>query len=159
MSNVFASIAEHTIRLVKHQYGHKVINLILLVGCKKITDLVKGKLRGNFVRYSMDQYACDVVQNALMHSMNELKYKRNAKNWSQIIISELLQVSNVNVLKNPRSTNIIENAFETVIDQYQYSPELFELFRTRLGLVLIQSDVEISAHWLTLIKSAIKLQE
>eukprot|EP01083_Nonionella_stella_P004212 12112_1 len=160
MSEIFICLAQHTNVLIEDKFGHLILEFVLLVGRKHVTDLIKAKLCGKFARYAQNEYAYYLVDKCnLKHSMNESKYKKNTTDWSKMIISELLDIHTFNdLMSNKHSAMIIEDAFHAVVDEYNHHPRLYGIFEAQLKLWFPISDSVIEKRWLRLLNEAVKTQ-
>ncbi|ETO08152.1 hypothetical protein RFI_29237 [Reticulomyxa filosa] len=87
---VFMSIVKHTNPLVENQYGNYIVQHLLDVAPREVTDIIKEKMHGKFVRYSKQKFSSNVVEKCLRHSDLEMKAGVANKDWRRIIIKELL---------------------------------------------------------------------
>ncbi|ETO14552.1 hypothetical protein RFI_22816 [Reticulomyxa filosa] len=90
MIGVYNAVVKHTNSLVENQYGNYVVQHLLEVAPRVITDGIKEKMHGKFVRYSKQKFSSNVVEKCLRHSLMEMKSDiYNPKDWSTVIVREL----------------------------------------------------------------------
>jgi len=65
--------ASHTPLLVCNQYGNYVIQQLLEISPRSVTDVVKEGMRGQFSMLAKHKFASNVVEKCLKHSRDELK--------------------------------------------------------------------------------------
>merc|ERR1719330_437667 len=68
LTNVFNCIVKHTNTLVENQYGNYIVQHLLDVCPPSITNTIKEKMHGKFVRYSKQKFSSNVVEKCLRQS-------------------------------------------------------------------------------------------
>merc|ERR1719414_2903510 len=86
MDKLFKCVVEHTNSLAENQYGNYIIQHLFDIGSRKLTDQVKQKMVGRYVRYSKQKFSSNVVEKCLKHSAQDY----SSSNWSSKIVKELL---------------------------------------------------------------------
>lgn len=103
LTNVFNCIVKHTNTLVENQYGNYIIQHLLDVCPVQITNTIKEKLCGRYVRYSKQKFSSNVVEKVIRHSNKETETRLSSKNpknngegrdaefkdWREFIVREL----------------------------------------------------------------------
>jgi len=153
MSAVFASIVKHANTLVENQYGNYIIQHLLDLGPKEVTDTVKEKMHGKFVRYSKQKFSSNVVEKCLRHSTNEVKQGIETKDWATIIVRELLTKAG-DLISDKYGNYCLQTALQAATDH----PTLLQEFQKSTKPHLDTLRENVKAKWIKLLDSAIEKQ-
>ena len=154
MSAVFASIVKHANTLVENQYGNYIIQHLLDLGPKDVTDTIKEKMHGKFVRYSKQKFSSNVVEKCLRHSTNELKQGIHSKDWTTIIVRELLTKAG-ELISDKYGNYCLQTALQAATDH----PNLLQEFEKSTKPHLDTLRENVKAKWVKLLESAIEKQK
>jgi len=154
MSAVFASIVKHANTLVENQYGNYIIQHLLDLGPKEVTDTIKEKMHGKFVRYSKQKFSSNVVEKCLRHSTNELKQQIHTKDWTTIIVRELLTKAG-DLISDKYGNYCLQTALQAATDH----PSLLQEFEKSTKPHLDTLRENVKAKWVKLLESAIEKQK
>lgn len=81
MTEIFNQIVRTTPQLVENQYGNYIVQHVIDVAPKQISDQIRSKMQGKFVGYSKQKFSSNVVEKCLRSSEKE---------WRELILKELL---------------------------------------------------------------------
>jgi len=109
---LFDAVVEHTNSLAENQYGNYIIQHLFDIGTPSITDQVKQKMVGRYVRYSKQKFSSNVVEKCLKHSAQEYSKERN---WSSQIVQELLG-SAKELISDKYGNYCLQTALHTIAD-------------------------------------------
>jgi len=163
MSAVMASIVKHATTLVENQYGNYIIQHLLDLGPQDVTDQIKDRMHGKFVRYSKQKFSSNVVEKCLRHSTTEQLQRRQSgqlqhgqppeKDWATVIVSELL--TKCGDLISDKYGNY---CLQTALQAATYSPALLQHFEkcTKPHLDTLRENVK--AKWCKLLEGALEKQ-
>eukprot|EP01084_Bolivina_argentea_P312427 540888_1 len=154
MSAVFASIVKHANTLVENQYGNYIIQHLLDLGPKEVTDTIKEKMHGKFVRYSKQKFSSNVVEKCLRHSTNELKQNIHTKDWTTVIVRELLTKAG-DLISDKYGNYCLQTALQAATDH----PCLLQEFEKSTKPHLDTLRENVKAKWVKLLESSIEKQK
>ncbi|ETO10775.1 hypothetical protein RFI_26601, partial [Reticulomyxa filosa] len=146
---VYMSIAKHTNSLVENQYGNYIIQHLLDVAPREVTDTIKEKMHGKFVRYSKQKFSSNVVEKCLKHSSAEVNKGIANKDWRRIIIQELL-TKVADLITDKYANYCLQTALETASSD----PELLSKFNQATKPHLEHLRENVKAKWMKLIDIA-----
>merc|ERR1712129_23696 len=153
MSAVFASIVKHASTLVENQYGNYIIQHLLDLGPKEVTDTIKEKMHGKFVRYSKQKFSSNVVEKCLRHSGNEMKCGIGTKDWTTVIVRELLAKAG-DLISDKYGNYCLQTALQAATEH----PCLLQEFAKSTKPHLDTLRENVKAKWCKLLDSAIEKQ-
>merc|ERR1719319_578590 len=150
----FASIVKHANTLVENQYGNYIIQHLLDLGPREVTDTIKEKMYGKFVRYSKQKFSSNVVEKCLRHSSNELKQCMHTKDWTTIIVRELLTKAG-DLISDKYGNYCLQTALQAATEH----PCLLQEFASSTKPHLDTLRENVKAKWCKLLESAIEKQK
>ena len=90
-------LVKDTDLLICNEYGNYVIQQLLQISPKNVTDKIKQLMLTKYSKYSKHKFASNVVEKCLKHSLNEIKNVNhndidndNGNYWIVVIVRELL---------------------------------------------------------------------
>lgn len=143
LENLFKSVVEHTNSLAENQYGNYIIQHLFDIGTTAVTDEVKERMKGRYVRYSKQKFSSNVVEKCLKHSCQEYD---NHMNWTNQIVSELLGSS-----KELISDKYGNYCLQTALNTIQSDQELVEQFIAAVDPHLESLRVNVRNKWIKLL--------
>lgn len=111
LEKLFDAVVEHTNSLAENQYGNYIIQHLFDIGTPSITDQVKQKMVGRYVRYSKQKFSSNVVEKCLKHSAQDY----SSSNWSSKIVKELLG-SAKELISDKYGNYCLQTALNTIQD-------------------------------------------
>merc|ERR1712032_929194 len=154
MSAVFASIVKHANTLVENQYGNYIVQHLLDLAPQDVTDLIKEKMHGKFVRYSKQKFSSNVVEKCLRHSGNEMKCGIGTKDWTTVIVRELLAKAG-DLISDKYGNYCLQTALQVAIEH----PTLLQEFDSATKPFLDTLRENVKAKWCKLLDGAIDTQQ
>jgi len=140
------AIIEHTNSLAENQYGNYIIQHLLDVGPKEVSDKIINKMIGRFVRYSKQKFSSNVVEKCLKHSVTHYD---NITDWIEIIVKELLLCA-----KELISDKYGNYCLQTALNCIQKNPPLVSKFITQVRPHLEHLRVNVRQKWMKLLQVA-----
>ena len=104
--DILTLFVQDTELLICNEYGNYVIQQLLQISTKNVTNIIKQFMLTKYSEYSKHKFASNVVEKCLKHSLNEIKKNDNKicdENWIELIVRELL--SNASELINHKFGN------------------------------------------------------
>jgi len=144
LQKLFESVVEHTNTLAENQYGNYIIQHLLDIAPKDITDDMKLKMMGRYVRYSKQKFSSNVVEHCLKHSSQE-----HPKVWCRRIVEELLTA-----VKELISDKYGNYCLQTSLKLISNEPELVQLFVSTVKPHLDSLRVNVRQKWAKLLTMA-----
>merc|ERR1712176_1011214 len=145
---------KHASTLVENQYGNYIIQHLLDLGPKDVTDTIKEKMHGKFVRYSKQKFSSNVVEKCLRHSGNEMKCGIGLKDWTTIIVRELLAKAG-ELISDKYGNYCLQTALQAATDH----PCLLQEFAKSTKPHLDTLRENVKAKWCKLLESALEKQK
>ncbi|ETO35509.1 hypothetical protein RFI_01553 [Reticulomyxa filosa] len=151
MIGVYNAIVKHTNELVENQYGNYIVQHLLDIGPRPITDGIKEKMHGKFVRYSKQKFSSNVVEKCLRHSHTESKCENpNPKDWTAIIVRELCSKAE-DLISDKYGNYCLQTALQTATA----NSALLDEFARNCRLHLDNLRENVKAKWIKLLNAAI----
>merc|ERR1712228_1123061 len=147
-------MGKHANTLVENQYGNYIIQHLLDLGPKEVTDTIKEKMHGKFVRYSKQKFSSNVVEKCLRHSCNELKQGLSSKDWTTIIVRELFTKAG-DLISDKYGNYCLQTALQAATDH----PCLLQEFAKSTKPHLDTLRENVKAKWCKLLESSIEKQK
>jgi len=163
LTNVFNCISKHTNNLVVNQYGNYIIQHLLDVCPSNITNTIKEKLSGQYVRYSKQKFSSNVVEKVINHSKKETetrlalkksegedcKNPEGFKDWRKIIVRELCA----------KADDLISDKYgnyclQTALNSASSDPELIRELTQAITPHLDTLRTNVKAKWKKLLENA-----
>jgi len=163
LTNVFNCISKHTNNLVVNQYGNYIIQHLLDVCPSPITNTIKEKLCGQYVRYSKQKFSSNVVEKVIKHSSKESdnwlarkktegednKDQESFKDWRRIIVNELCA----------KADDLISDKYgnyclQTALNSASSDPELIKVLTQAITPHLDTLRTNVKAKWKKLLENA-----
>jgi len=163
LTNVFNCIVKHTNTLVENQYGNYIIQHLLDVCPVQITNTIKEKLCGKYVRYSKQKFSSNVVEKVIRHSNKETERRLSCKNpknngegrdseckdWRELIVRELCT----------KADDLISDKYgnyclQTALQSATHDPELLRELTGAITPHLDSLRENVRAKWNKLLEGA-----
>jgi len=165
LTNVFNCIVKHTNTLVENQYGNYIIQHLLDVCPPPITNTIKEKLSGKFVRYSKQKFSSNVVEKVIRHSNKETEKRLNQrgakknivegstdgkeKDWREIIVRELCEKAD-DLISDKYGNYCLQTALQSATND----PELLGELTRAITPHLDSLRENVRAKWNKLLETA-----
>jgi len=163
LTNVFNCIVKHTNTLVENQYGNYIIQHLLDVCPLPITNTIKEKLSGKFVRYSKQKFSSNVVEKVIRHSNKETEKRLNHKgakkgegssegketDWREIIVRELCEKAD-DLISDKYGNYCLQTALQSATND----PELLGELTRAITPHLDSLRENVRAKWNKLLETA-----
>jgi len=140
------AIIDHTNSLAENQYGNYIIQHLLDVGPEEVSNDIKNKMVGRFVRYSKQKFSSNVVEKCLKHSVT---HANTENDWIEIIVRELLGCA-----KELISDKYGNYCLQTALNCIQKNPSLVSEFIEKLRPHLEHLRVNVRQKWMKLLQVA-----
>jgi len=162
LTNVFNCISKHTNNLVVNQYGNYIIQHLLDVCPVPITNTIKEKLSGQYVRFSKQKFSSNVVEKVIKHSKKEAESQANKasenednkdqegfKDWRKIIVHELCAKAD-DLISDKYGNYCLQTALNSASNDPELVRELTEAITPHLDTL----RTNVKAKWKKLLENA-----
>jgi len=163
LTNVFNCISKHTNNLVVNQYGNYIIQHLLDVCPSSITNTIKEKLSGQYVRFSKQKFSSNVVEKVIKHSKKETeaqltrikvdnddnKDQEGFKDWRKIIVRELCAKA-YDLISDKYGNYCLQTALNSASNDPELVRELTEAITPHLDTL----RTNVKAKWQKLLENA-----
>merc|ERR1719242_2875263 len=150
----FMAVVKHANTLVENQYGNYIVQHLLDLAPQDVTDLIKEKMHGKFVRYSKQKFSSNVVEKCLRHSSTQQKQGVASKDWITIIVRELLAKAG-DLISDKYGNYCLQTALQVAIEH----PTLLQEFDSATKPFLDTLRENVKAKWCKLLDGAIDTQQ
>eukprot|EP00494_Astrolonche_serrata_P025491 UN25752 len=145
IKKLFDAVVEHTNSLAENQYGNYIIQHLIDIGPKDVTDSVKSKMQGRYVRYAKQKFSSNVVEKVIKHSAME---GNSSPNWTKQVVQELLGSS-----KELISDKYGNYCLQTALASIQDNDELARRFQNTVTPHLDALRVNVRQKWVKLLQT------